>query len=655
MPARRRSWPLLAGLLASISLAASTSPAQAADIPWAGCLAANYQCGKLSVPLDHKGALPGTVSLSVTRKVAPTNPTRTAIVAFAGGPGQAAQPFARSFASLVSVGLADKDLLVFDQRGTGKSGSLSCAALQDRGNFDLLIGRCSTELGARRALYTTADTVADLEDLRIAGGYDQLILMGVSYGTKVALAYAAAYPARTRGLILDSTVLPEGPDSLRRGTATATTRVIGDDLCASRACKDATPNAVGDLRRLAGDLAKGSISAPVFDGDGRRYTARLGVNGLLDLITAGDLSPAIRAQLPAAVRSARKGDRQPLLRLSANSGGLDSRDALPGERLQSEEDDEEFGDGALYLATLCEENPTFPWARGGSLSQRTKQLADAVAAAPAAAWGLFPRSVGLGSFAGTCLGWNVASAAPPAPGPLPDIPVLVLSGQADVRTPLEDATTLVARFPQGKLVAIPQVGHSVLTAEYGTCGKDAVSAFLKGAAPAACKAVDSPFQPTSRAPRSLADIPKAGSLPSRPGRTLNLLPAALTDARRAIIGEILATGGLPESIGGLRGGSARVKSQTRWTLRSYELVPGVRISGSYNANGTSTFTFSGSNAASGAITLTKSGRATGRLGGSRVNAKPRASAASVATDLPTLAQALEMARARKTQAEAAAS
>ena len=644
MPARRRSWSLLVGVAAVALFGLGATPAMA-DIPWAGCLAANYQCGKLAVPLDHAGKIPGTVEISVTRKVAASNPSRTAIVAFAGGPGQAAQPFAREFATMLKAGLGDKDLLVFDQRGTGKSGSLSCAALKDNGGLDLLIARCSNELGARRAFYTSGDSVADLEDLRIAGGYDHLILYGVSYGTKVALAYAAAHPAQTSALILDSTVLPEGPDSLRRSTATAVPRVIGDDLCAAGACKGATPNAVHDLKVLAAQLDKRSIRAAVFDGRGRRYTASLGVNGLLDLMTAGDLNPAIRAQLPAAVRSALKGDRQPLLRLSANSAGLDNGESLPGVTGLQSEEDEEFGDGALYLATLCEENPTFPWTRGASLSQRTKQLADAVDAAPAGTWGIFPKSVGLGSFAGTCLGWNTATAAAPVAGVLPNVPVLVLSGQADLRTPLEDAQQIVSRFPQGKLVQIPQVGHSVMTAEYGTCAKDAVATFLKGAVIAACAPVENPFTPTTRAPRSLADVKKAASLPSKAGRTLNVLPATLVDVRRAIIGEILTYGQVPTTLGGLRGGSVKVKSQKQWTLRRYELVPGVQISGTYRQNGSSTFTFSGAKAASGAVTLSKSGRATGRLGGSKVNVKPRAGAASVTTGLPSLADALKLARA----------
>lgn len=635
---------LAAVLLTSL---AGAAPASAA-LSWAPCTAAGYSCATLSVPLDRSGRVPGTIRLSATRKAAASNPTRTAVVAFAGGPGQAAQPFARSFATLLAPGLANADLLVFDQRGTGKSSPLSCPALRRDGDTDTLIAQCAGQLGPGRAFYRSIESAEDLESLRVEGGYEKLVIYGVSYGTKVALAYAAAHPDHVDSLILDSSVLPEGPDALRRASAVAVPRVIGDDLCAAGACQVATRDAVGDLRSLITRLGRGAISAPVYSGSGVRFGARLGPSGLLDVLTAGDLNPAIRAQLPAAVRSALRGDRQPLLRLSALSSGLDNGDpaARPSKvGLQSDEDDE--GDLALYLSTLCEENPTFPWTRGAPVNQRAQELTRAIAATPAGSWGIFPSRVAAGGFAGTCLGWNVASPAPAAPGALPNVRTLILSGRADLRTPLEDAKALVARFPQGQLVEVPRTGHSVLTAETGRCAQTAVAAFLRFQAVAPCAAERAVYRPTERAPVTLGDVRAARNLPSRAGRTLNVIPATLTDARRQIIGEILATGEVPKSLGGLRGGSVRVVRQTTWQFRRYELVRGVQLSGTFRQNGTSRLTISGPNAATGVITLTKSGRATGRLGGSRVNAAPRGSAASLATsgiDGVSFADALRQAR-----------
>ena len=43
-------------------------------------------------------------------------------------------------------------------------------------------------------------------------GYEKLVLYGTSYGTKVALEYAERYPENVEALVLDSVVLPEGPE-----------------------------------------------------------------------------------------------------------------------------------------------------------------------------------------------------------------------------------------------------------------------------------------------------------------------------------------------------------------------------------------------------------------------------------------------------------
>jgi len=71
--------------------------------------------------LDPTGAIPGTVTLSIRRKLAATGAATDAVIALAGGPGQAAMPFANDAAQIMNTALATRDLVVFDQRGTGQS------------------------------------------------------------------------------------------------------------------------------------------------------------------------------------------------------------------------------------------------------------------------------------------------------------------------------------------------------------------------------------------------------------------------------------------------------------------------------------------------------------------------------------------------------
>jgi pimeloyl-ACP methyl ester carboxylesterase len=158
-----RARPLVAALAACAAAVAAAPATASAAIAFAPCAPAGYECGALSVALDRSGSRGGTVTLQAKRVPAASNPTATAVVALAGGPGQAALPLATDFAEVMAPALAARDLLVFDQRGTGRSGRLRCAALESRSSSRAdAVRRCARQLGPRRAFYRTADSVADL-------------------------------------------------------------------------------------------------------------------------------------------------------------------------------------------------------------------------------------------------------------------------------------------------------------------------------------------------------------------------------------------------------------------------------------------------------------------------------------------------------------
>jgi pimeloyl-ACP methyl ester carboxylesterase len=56
--------------------------------------------------------------------------------------------------------------------------------------------------GVDVAGYTVAESLADLDDARTALGYDQIDLLSESYGTRLALLYAQAYPERVHRSVL---------------------------------------------------------------------------------------------------------------------------------------------------------------------------------------------------------------------------------------------------------------------------------------------------------------------------------------------------------------------------------------------------------------------------------------------------------------------
>ena len=152
-------------------------------------------------------------------------------------------------------------------------------------------------LGPRRAFYTTRDSVDDIDAVRRAVGVDKITLFGVSYGTKVALGYAAKYPQHVERLVLDSVVEPTGPSRSPQESLAAVPRVLAHAVRAG--CEEITTDLLGDSRGSAGRDARGlALRARWSAADGRRKRARIGRLRLLDLLFAGDFDPTLRAELP---------------------------------------------------------------------------------------------------------------------------------------------------------------------------------------------------------------------------------------------------------------------------------------------------------------------------------------------------------------------
>jgi pimeloyl-ACP methyl ester carboxylesterase len=612
--------PVAAALLAAAACA-WTATAQA-QIAWAPCGDSNdYACGHLTVPLDPSGATPGTITLAMRRHRAPVGEAREAIIALAGGPGQAAIPFSEQFAHLLGPIAARRDLIAFDQRGIGLSHPLSCHRfeLDAGGSAGQQIAECAAQIGPSRRDYTTAQTVADIEAIRQAGGYEKLVLYGTSYGTKVAERYAQTYPNHVSALVLDSVVPPNGPEPLNLPTLAAIPRVLRQ-LCAARACTHITPAPVADLSKLVRRMGAGTLSGRWIDGSGHPHTVRFSANTLLDVLIAGDLEPALRAEFPAAVRSAANGDDAPFARLLRNA----SQRSEGGEE---EESPSESFDTPLYFATSCEEE-LFPWSR---TSSPTKRLAEATAQirglgasriAPFA-----PSNVLAISDIPACAFWPYTTPAPaPAREPFPDVPTLILSGADDLRTPTANAREVAAQAPGSQLVVVPEVGHSVLGSDLSGCASKALQALFRPSPVRPCAGgpeILGLLKLTPLAPARLSSVPPARGSHGRPGRTLEAVGLTLADFVREETVQALGAlqsgdvGGLSSlRIGGLRAGWAGTK-QAALVLHGYSYVPGVTVSGKLTATEV-VLHVGGAAAAAGTLRLGPHHRLIGTLGGQRV-------------------------------------
>ena len=566
------------------------------------------QCGRVVVPVDPSGAVKGAMSLHV-EKYHSHGPNKGTVIALAGGPGQAATPLLPDFAITLDPVLRGRDLVVFDQRGTGFSDQLLCPNLGRHDLPDMGVGGCAQSLGALRPFYSTSDSVSDMESVRRALGVEKIDLYGVSYGTKVALDYAIRYPQHMQRLVLDSVVMPGALDPYELSSFAAMSRMVSQ-ICADKRCEGITDDPSGDLTQLIQRLKTSQPTGAVVNGKGKRRTVGLRRSGILNVLFAGDFDPTLRADFPAAVRAALDGDNAPLLRLVASTTGLESFDPSTGD---SE---------ALFAATSCEDS-SLPWSASTPVAQRIKQGRQAFDQIAQSSYAPFdPDTVFRFSLTAFCPYWPEASDSPPVEtSALPSVPTLILSGDDDLRTPQEDAVKLASQMPKATVLKVPNVGHSVLGSDLTTCSTRAMQHFYRGQAITPCRAGEPLIPPTPVPPTSFSQVRALRGHPGRVGRTLTSVRLTLADLFERTLDALLNSpdGVTFEPVGGLRAGYFKTGSKGL-SLHGYSWVPGVTLSGTVPLEGSLHIKVGGSAAVHGTLTVTLRGRARGVLGGHRVSA-----------------------------------
>jgi pimeloyl-ACP methyl ester carboxylesterase len=569
---------------------------------------AAFGCGTLNVPLDYSARVPGTIPLRfAARRTFPR--TGKILFALTGGPGQQGIDFATPSSLSLAPGLSQYRLVVVDQRGTGRSGVLRCPGLQSARALDVVapakLAACAGSIGPRRQFYTSADTVLDLESIRKALGATKVAIMGISYGTHVALQYARAFPQNVDRLVLDSIVGPDGPDAFLLDTYRALPRILREQ-CANGRCAGATADPVADVAALVNRInTRGPLRGTFFDAAGRRQrTSYAAAEQLVWLLSSGDLNPLVRAALPGAIGAARRGDTAELMRLKriADGGPTPTTDLSAG----------------LFATTGCLDAP-LPYSLATSpLPDRPAISQAALAAIPPTEYTPFdPQTVLRSSFVDDCALWPNDLARPPFTGPLPDVPALLLGGRLDTRTPIENARATAAQLPHASVVTLHGSGHDATDSDDTGCIARATSRFFAGRTVGdPCRGRDNGFRPLPSPPRSLSAFRSAPGVGGVRGRAVF---GVLDTVNDAIITSIqLETEQLAARGGGLRGGHFRLfDDDSQLSMTRYAYVPGLRVTGTLRAGDsdiTGRLNVTGPRGASGFVRLTRTG-ATGRLGG----------------------------------------
>ena len=139
------------------------------------------RCGTFVVPENRAKPNGHTIGLDVVVLPASYKPVRKdAVTYLAGGPGAPRPSEAANLSQELSLLNTNRDILLVDQRGTGRS----------------------KRHHARVTQYGTRMAMDDLDAVRAALGYRQLDVIGSSYGATAAQVYLTLHPASVHTLIL---------------------------------------------------------------------------------------------------------------------------------------------------------------------------------------------------------------------------------------------------------------------------------------------------------------------------------------------------------------------------------------------------------------------------------------------------------------------
>lgn len=411
----------------------------------ASASAVEAQCGTLSVAENRADPGGRQIELAIAWVPAREDALPDPVFMLAGGPGQSARDSYPQLADAFSDINKRRHIILLDQRGTGASNPLICknaegesAAMAEGSESPAAAAafaeRCRDELSGRAdpRFYTTSDAIADLDAVRAALGAEQINLVGISYGTRVAQHYAARYPAHTRTVLLDSAV----PNELILGSEHA--RNLEDSLDQQFArCRTvpACVEAFGDPhQQLASVLQLARTTPPLIryrDAvSGEWRSDRLSEERLITLVRMFAYAPMVAAMLPLTLHDAAHERPESLMALSQLIGSQLSEQMMHG----------------MQLSVMCSEDVH---SLGASSGDDDTLLGSALVEFLKAQCAVWPRGEMPDGFH----------------APLhSDLPILVLAGEFDPVTPVRYGEQIVKGLGNGRLLVLRGQGHNVIPA-----------------------------------------------------------------------------------------------------------------------------------------------------------------------------------------------
>jgi pimeloyl-ACP methyl ester carboxylesterase len=420
------------------------------------------ECGDLPVPEDRDTPGGRTIGLAVIRLGATGQALGgDPLFVLLGGPGSSATAAAPWLANGFSATRRERDIVLVDQRGTGRSNPLECDLFGDPSNLDPHTGdfvplaaarACLLRLGAQYDLtqYATSRFVDDLDEVRRALGYHRVRLFAVSYGTRAALDYLRRYPGHASAVVLQGVSPPHRLDEYRLAEhAQRALEGVLDECLADAGCGAAFPalrqQTQALFERLRDAPAPVSIVNPV---SGEIAAVRMSRELAAEAVRYLLYSPQRTALLPRILHDAAEGSFEALAEFA-----LFSRINLVNG-----------GANGLYISVSCAED--FGAANAAVADQRAR--------------GTFWSGYRYPDFFAVCAEWPRARVPAGFREPVASAaPVLILTGQWDPATPPADGDAAALHLPNATHLVVPHGGHGFEGLVGAECVQQVVEAFLQ--------------------------------------------------------------------------------------------------------------------------------------------------------------------------------
>ncbi|HKJ16833.1 MAG TPA: alpha/beta fold hydrolase [Xanthomonadales bacterium] len=421
-------------------------------------------CGVYFAPLKRSDPDSGFIPISVIVIPAITgNPKNLAITEHQGGPGRAMLSSAYFYMN-TEIGKEfrrDRDIVLFDQRGTGESGNLYCHAMREVPILEPYyterkVSDCRDELISNRidlSAYSTIEAIDDLEDIRQWLGYEKFDVAGWSYGSRFMLTYAHRYPESLRSIIVAVPTLFDyrRPIDWARFSQDSIEGLF-QDCEADEECANAYPYLSAEFDSVLSNLDAGPESVKYRrPGSDEIVETEVTRDRFMEELHVGLLKVSNTRQLPLVIHSAAKGDFEPFLDLA-----VPERPSRPVSEGQ-------------YLSIVCPEETVF-----FNQEEAIETSRDTFA-------GMYF----VDEFKMACETWGL----PPHPDyPLvwvgSEIPALVISGGRDPITPTEYGERIAASFDHARHVDVEIMPHDTSGLEGSGCLDDLMLEFIRNPSPA---------------------------------------------------------------------------------------------------------------------------------------------------------------------------